>query len=181
MNPREVIEALVFSSSGTCPVKEIVRIVPGMTEEEIQRCVDELNGIYESTGRSFRISRSSSGYLFVTREPFAPYVRQLVSPLRLSNASLEVLAVIAYKGPCSKQTIDRVRGVDSSSSLKQLLRYQLVDVKPTRPMTYSVSEKFFETFGITSLADLPDIAQFEEIFGAEEASEVSPLRSDASP
>ncbi len=172
MTSREVVEALVFASSGVCAVKDIMRILPGMTEDGVRRCVEELNTIYESSGRSFRIIKAASGYLFVTLNDYAPYVRQLVRAARLSNAALEVLAVIAYRGPCTKQAIDRIRGVDSSSSLKQLIRHQLVDVRPTRPMTYATSGKFLEVFGITSLADLPDLAQFEEIFGHEEPGDV---------
>jgi segregation and condensation protein B len=85
--------------------------------------------------------------------------------VRLTNAAIEVLAAIAYKGPCSKQTIDGIRGVDSTSSLKQLLKHQLIDVKSGKPMMYYTTEKFLEVFGLTSLSDLPDIGQFEEVFG----------------
>jgi segregation and condensation protein B len=164
---REIVEALIFSCSHACPAADIERIIPGLSGEEVDRLVEELNRIYESAGRSFRIQRAASGYQFVTLGGYAPYVRQLVTPVRLSGAALEVLAVIAYKGPCTKQTVDRIRAVDSSSSLKQLVRHQLVDVRGTKPMTYSVSEKFLEVFGMTSLAELPDIAQFEEVFPGE--------------
>ena len=84
---------------------------------------------------------------------------------RLSPAALEVLALIAYKGPCTKQTIDGIRGVDSASSLKNLLRHQLIDIKSGKPMRYCTTPRFLEMFGLDSLADLPDISQFEEIFG----------------
>ncbi|HOM28188.1 MAG TPA: SMC-Scp complex subunit ScpB [Deltaproteobacteria bacterium] len=167
MTNREIVEALVFSCSGVCHVDDIERILPGLGADEIEKIVDDLNRVYESTGRSFRIQRAASGYLFATKPEYAPFVRQLVSPVRLSNAALEVLAVIAYKGPCTRQTIDRIRGVDSSSSLKQLIRHQLVDVRGTKPMTYSTSKKFLEVFGLASLSDLPDITQFEEVFGDE--------------
>ncbi|HPJ08460.1 MAG TPA: SMC-Scp complex subunit ScpB, partial [Deltaproteobacteria bacterium] len=104
MTNREIIEALIFSSSGAAALKDIMRILPGMSPEEIARCVEELNGIYEASNRSFRIHRAGSGYLFATRPEYAPSIRQLVSPVKLTGAALEVLAVVAYKGPCSKQT-----------------------------------------------------------------------------
>jgi segregation and condensation protein B len=168
MTNREIIEALIFSSSGAAALKDIMRILPGMSPEEIARCVEELNGIYEASNRSFRIHRAGSGYLFATRPEYAPSIRQLVSPVKLTGAALEVLAVVAYKGPCSKQTIDGIRGVDSTSSIKQLIRHQLIDVKPGKPMLYTTSERFLEVFGLTSLSELPDIAQFEEAFGMPE-------------
>lgn len=165
MAKREIIEALVFSSSGAVPIKDILRVLPGTTAEEIEQCVEELNAAYESSRRSFRILRAGSGYLFATIPEYASYIRQLVNPVKLTPAALEVLAVVAYKGPCSKQTIDGIRGVDSTSSLKQLVRHQLVDIKPGKPMIYYATDKFLEVFGLTSLSELPDVTQFEEVFG----------------
>lgn len=165
MGKREIVEALVFSASGSLPVKDILKVLPETTPGEIEQLVEELNGIYESSERSFRIERASSGYLYVTLEEYAAYLRQLHEPVRLSAAALEVIAVVAYKGPCSKQVIDGIRGVDSGSCLKQLLKHQLIDIRSGKPMMYHTTERFLEVFGLTSLSDLPDIGQFEEIFG----------------
>ncbi|HVN71830.1 MAG TPA: SMC-Scp complex subunit ScpB [Desulfomonilia bacterium] len=165
MRNREIIEALIFSSGSALSARDIMKILPGSSREEIERCVEELNGIYEASNRSFRIHLVATGYMFVTLSEYASYLRQLVTPVRLTSASLEVLAIIAYKGPCSKQTIDGVRGVDSSSSLKQLIKHQLIDIKSGKPMMYYTTDKFLEVFGLTSLNDLPDITQFEEVFG----------------
>lgn len=165
MGKREIVEALVFSASGSLPVKDILKVLPETTPGEIDQLVEELNGIYEGSERSFRIERASSGYLYVTLEEYAAYLRQLHEPVRLSAAALEVIAVVAYKGPCSKQIIDGIRGVDSGSCLRQLLKHQLIDIRSGKPMMYHTTEKFLEVFGLTSLSDLPDIGQFEEVFG----------------
>ena len=167
MDKREIIEALIFSSAGTLPSKEILKVVPDTSETELADVVSELNRIYKDSGRTFRIERAASGYLFVTLDRYAPYLRSLHNPSRLSPAALEVLAVIAYRSPCTKQTVDTIRGVDSSSSLKSLLKHQLIDIKPGKPMRYVTTERFLEVFGLTSLTDLPDLGQFEEIFGGE--------------
>lgn len=167
MGNREIIEALIFSSSSSLSIKDIMKVLPGTNAREIELLVEDLNGIYESSNRSFRISRAASGYMYTTLPEYAPFIRQLVTPVRLSGPALEVLAVIAYKGPCSKQTIDGIRGVDSTSSLKQLLKHQLIDIKSGKPMMYFVTDRFLEVFGLTSLAELPDITQFEEVFGGE--------------
>ncbi len=165
INPREIIEALIFSSDGAIATKEILKIVPEISEMDVESTVNELNRIYDESGRSFMITKASGGYMFVSKETYAPYIKALVPPLKLSGASLEVLAVIAYKGPCSKQDIDMVRGVDSSSSLKTLVHHELVDVIAGRPLKYTTSKKFLEVFGLNSLSELPDLDQFEEVFG----------------
>ncbi len=170
MHKREIIEALIFSGSGSLAVKDILKALPETTQEELEGLVSELNRMYEETGRSFRIERAAAGYQYVTREEYTPYLKALHTPSKLSLASLEALAVIAYKGPCSKQTIDSIRGVDSSSSLKSLLKHQLIDIKSGKPMTYYTTQRFLEVFGIDSLSDLPDLRQFEEVF-REEAAE----------
>jgi segregation and condensation protein B len=103
----------------------------------------------------------------VTREEYAPYLKMLHAPVRLSMPSLEVLAVVAYKGPCSKQAIDSIRGVDSTSSLKSLLKHQLIDIKHGKPLMYHTTTRFLEVFGLDSLSDLPDLRQFEEVFREE--------------
>ncbi|HPS93397.1 MAG TPA: SMC-Scp complex subunit ScpB, partial [Deltaproteobacteria bacterium] len=91
MGKREIVEALVFSASGSLPVKDILKILPETTPGEIEQLVEELNGIYESSERSFRIERASVGYLYVTLEEYAAYLRQLHEPVRLSAAALEVI------------------------------------------------------------------------------------------
>lgn len=167
MHAREIVEALIFSASGSLPVKDILKAVPSASPEDLDSYVSQLNLTYEETGRSFRIERVSSGYQYVTREEFAPYLKVLHTPVRLSMASLEVLAVIAYKGPCPKQAIDSIRGVDSTSSLKSLLKHQLIDIKNGKPLMYYTTPRFLEIFGLDSLSDLPDLKQFEEVFREE--------------
>ncbi len=167
MNSKEIVESLIFSMSGSLAVKDILKVMPELSEETLEQLVAELNALYEESGRSFRIERASEGYMFVTRQEYSPYIKALHEPSRLSNAAMEVLAVIAYKGPCTKQVIDGIRGVDSSSSLKSLLNHQLIDIKSGKPMAYYTTTRFLEFFGLKSLADLPDISQYEEIFSGE--------------
>ncbi len=167
MNKREVLESLIFSTEGALPVVDILRIIPDVNLQEIDDLVAELNGIYQKHGRSFRIEQAAGGYMFVTLEEYSYFVKSLKAPTRLSNAAMEVLAVVAYKGPCTKQVVDNIRGVDSSSSLKSLLKQQLIDIKAGKPLRYYTTERFLEVFGLDSLADLPDMLQFEELFAEE--------------
>jgi segregation and condensation protein B len=161
---REIVEAIIFSSDSALGLNDIRKALPEMTDEILEKLVSELNNIYEETGRCFRIVRAANGYMFVTLEGFSPYLKALLSPRRLSQAAFEVLAVIAYKGPCTKLVIDGVRGVESQSTLKTLLKTELIDVRPGKPMKYVTTDHFLEVFGLNSLKDLPDMSQFEEIF-----------------
>jgi segregation and condensation protein B len=177
VSDREIIEAIIFSSDSALGLKDIQKALPEITASILDEMVSELNGIYENTGRCFRIIRAADGYMFVTLEVFSPYLKALLSPRRLSLAAFEVLAVIAYKGPCTKLVIDGVRGVDSQSTLKNLLKAELIDVRPGKPMKYVTTDHFLEVFGLNSLSDLPDMSQFEEVF-AETAGRIDDLQPE---
>lgn len=167
MNRREIVEALLFATSGSLSLKDIQSVI-AIEAAELEVFVSELNEIYAASGRSFRIRPAAGGYLFASTEAYGPWVKSLVNPSRLSGAALEVLAVIAYKGPCAKQTIDTIRGVDSASSLKNLLKAGLIDIKAGKPLRYFTTGHFLEVFGLNGLNELPDLSQFAEVF-AEEA------------
>lgn len=178
MEKREIVESLIFVSDGARPLKEIRQALPDVTAEEVDELVAELNRIYDRTGRSFRIVPAAEGYLFVTLPEYTVHLRAVATPIRLSQAALETLAIIAYKGPCTRQTVETIRGVDSSSALKSLLKSALIDIKPGKPVQYHTTDHFLEVFGLRSLSELPDIAQFEEVFDvpAEEAGTLDQSR-----
>jgi segregation and condensation protein B len=174
MEKREIIEALIFVSDGSRTLKDIRQALPETTAAEVEALVAELNRIYDQTGRSFRIIPAADGYMFVTKPEYTAHIRAVSSPIRLSQAALEVLAVIAYKGPCTRQAIEIIRGVDSTSALKNLLKGELIDIKPGKPMQYYTTNRFLEVFGLRTLSELPDIAQFEEVFNvAQEGSDTT--------
>ena len=174
---REILEAIIFSSDSALGLKDIQKAMPEITVAILDNLVSELNNDYEETGRCFRIVRAANGYMFVTLEGFSPYLKAMLSPRRLSLAAFEVLAVIAYKGPCTKLIIDGVRGVDSQSTLKNLLKAELIDVRPGKPMKYVTTDHFLEVFGLNSLTDLPDMSQFEEVF-AETAGRMDDIQPE---
>jgi segregation and condensation protein B len=167
MNPRDIIEALLFSAEEALSVKDILKIVSDINNQQVEELITELNKTYEESGRSFGIDKVADGYMFVTKQMYSPYIRKLHKAKRLSTEALEVLAIVAYRGPCTKQTVDKIRGVDSSSSLKTLINNQLIEIKAGRPLKYATTDKFLEVFGLNSLADLPDTSQFQEAFGDE--------------
>jgi segregation and condensation protein B len=112
---------------------------------------------------------------------FAPYLRQIqkTRPLRLSQAALETLAIIAYRQPVARAELEQVRGVDVGGVLHSLLERDLIRVAghrevPGRPMVYGTSRRFLEVFGLAKLGDLPALREVAELGVADEEEEASP-------
>ena len=105
------------------------------------------------------------GFIISTKEEFSEYIKKAFDMRRrtpLSNAALEVLAVIAYNQPITRAFIEQVRGVDSSYSITALLNKKLIEEAgrlnvPGRPIQYKTTPDFLRTFGISSLEELPPI------------------------
>jgi segregation and condensation protein B len=163
----------------------------------IHSAVELLNQAYEGSTRSFRIVEIAGGYQFATRSDYSEYVARLFkekSRRRLSSASLETLAIVAYKQPVTKADIENIRGVNCDEVLKALLEKNLVTITGRaeavgRPLLYGTTTDFLRHFGLHSLSDLPRPREIEEMMKEESvrattleeaASEfVSPVNEDS--
>ena len=149
-----IIEALIFSSDEPISAADLVKSIKGIdsedtqiTNEEVEKCVDEINAIYQENSTSFRIMKISEGFLFATRPEYAKYVGYLSSEKskrRLSQAALETLAIIAYKQPITKPELESIRGVNSDYILGTLLEKNLIAIKGRaetigRPLLYTTT------------------------------------------
>lgn len=157
----QAIECLLFASGEALPVERLAELccVP---REIVVQGLEELGRLLENRG--LQLLRGPDGYTLATRPEYGEYLARLREPPkeRLSAASLEVLAVIAYRQPVTKAEIDRVRGVDSSGPLHTLLEKRLIACvgrkdAPGRPMLYGTTDVFLKAFGLSSLADLPEL------------------------
>jgi segregation and condensation protein B len=141
----------------------------------IYGAVDILNGQLEETSRPYRIVEIAGGYQFATRSEYAEYVSRLFkekSRRRLSGASLETLAIIAYKQPVSKQDVENIRGVNCDEVLKSLLEKNLITITGRadavgRPLLYGTTTEFLRHFGLHSVSDLPKPRELEELMKEE--------------
>ena len=141
----------------------------------VHTAVDQLNGFYEENGRAYRIVEIAGGYQFATRSDYAEYVARLFkekSRRRLSGASLESLAIIAYKQPVSKNDIENIRGVNCDEVLKSLLEKNLITITGRadsvgRPLLYGTTVDFLRHFGLHSIADLPRAREIDELMKEE--------------
>ncbi len=167
---RRILEALLLSSFEPVTAARLGRVVPESSAREVREDIEALNESYATEGRGFRIEEVSGGHQLRTLPELAPFVQQLepVPPLRMSRASLETLALIAYKQPVTRAEIEHVRGVDAGPLLRGLLERRLARIAghrevPGRPILYATTPRFLEVFGLAGLSDLPTLREIEEL------------------
>lgn len=135
----------------------------------IVAAVEHLNEVYAASGRSFRIEAVAGGYRFMTLPQFAPAVaafHRARQSAKLSRAAVETLAIIAYKQPITRAHLEAIRGVACGEVLRSLMERRLVTIKGRaeelgRPILYGTTKEFLDAFGLSSLKDLPTIADLQ--------------------
>jgi len=164
-----IAEALILAAPEPISAQRLGEIVPGARAAAVRELVDELNAGYAEARRAFEIVEAAGGYQVRTRGEFAPYLQQTLEsrPLRLSQAALETLAVIAYRQPVTRAEIEHVRGVDVGAVLRSLLERHFVRIAghrevAGRPMLYATTRRFLEVFGLARIEDLPTLRDLQE-------------------
>lgn len=156
------VEAVLFVAPGPVEVGQLAASLD-VSSKEIEASLDLLAARYQRGGLSLQRHR---GRVQLTSSPqFAPDIErflELETTARLTKASLEVLAVIAYQQPATRPQIDEVRGVNSETVLHTLLRYGLIEEvgrsdAPGRPILYATTPEFLHYFGLHSLEELPPL------------------------
>jgi segregation and condensation protein B len=164
-NPVDVVEALLFASDAPLEAERIREVLDLDHVAAARALVDELRTRYEEGNRALSIQEVGGGYRMVTRAELAPWLVRLArarTRVRLSRASLEALAIVAYKQPVSRPEIDAVRGVNSEGVLDSLMERRLVRIggrkeAPGRPFLYETTREFLVAFGLRDLGDLPKV------------------------
>jgi segregation and condensation protein B len=177
-----IAEALILASPEPIPLPRLASLIPGCKPTLARALVDELNAEYAKRGRAFEITEVAGGFQVRTLPAWASYVQasQPERPLRLSQAALETLAVVAYRQPATRAEIEYVRGVDVGAVLRSLLERHLVRIAghrevPGRPLLYATTRRFLEVFGLAQIEDLPTLRELAEL--APEAPGTSTLES----
>jgi segregation and condensation protein B len=131
---------------------------------------------YAGRKHGFELVEVNGGFQFRTKPGKAALAKKLVKVQvqRLSSGAMETLALVAYKQPCMKEDIDKVRGVDSSYFVRGLLDRRLIKITgrselPGRPMLYATTEEFLELFGLADLSALPPLHELEKMIPASES------------
>lgn len=162
------VEALVFSSNRPVSPARIAEALPAaggkaVTPSEIEAAIGRLNGVYQQTGRSFRVEHVAGGYRVMTRPELADVLaafHRAQASSRLSRAAIETLAIVAYQQPVTRARLEAIRGVGCGEVLRSLLERRLVAVTGRaeelgRPMLYGTTKHFLDTFGLNSIKELP--------------------------
>lgn len=165
-----LVEALIFVADEPISVKLLAEVLDE-ERESIQAAVEELRSEYLARESGLQVREIAGGWQLATRTDFHEEVRRFLKTrpsAKLSLASLETLAVIAYKQPVTVPEILEIRGVQSASAIKTLLDKRLIVAKGRketvgRPMQYGTSKDFLVQFGLNDLSELPSIEDFEDL------------------
>ena len=167
-----VIEALIFVSEEPISAKTVAEL---LREERsvVDEALAELFGEFNGRNGGLQLREVAGGWQFATRPEYHEHVRAFLRSrpsAKLTIASLETLAVIAYKQPVTVPEILEIRGVQSPSSIKTLLDKKLIVAKGRkdtvgRPMMYGTSKEFLMQFGLKDLSELPSMEDFQDLAG----------------
>lgn len=157
-------EAVLFASGEPVEIDRFCQIFE-IDDETVVKVMDMLADRYEKMGSSVKLVRLDFSYQLCTKKEYAEYIRTALDLRRrtpLSQAALEVLAVIAYNQPVTRAYVEQVRGVDCSGVVSTLVEKGLLEEKgrlelPGRPLLYGTTANFLRCFGLKGLDDLPEV------------------------
>jgi segregation and condensation protein B len=161
-----ILESVLFAAGEPLSLVRLADVIPGPTRAELRVALEELAARAERERRGVRLVEVASGYQFRTDPAHAEWVRRLFQqkPWRLTRATLETLAIVAYKQPITRAEIEVIRGVDVDGVLASLLSRKLAKIVGRkdvigRPLLYGTTRQFLEVFGLRDLASLPALTE----------------------
>lgn len=164
-----ILEGLLFVQGDLgLTLKEVMSIL-NISEEEAKSLVFRLKVSYENENRGLRLKYLGNAFKLTTKEEHKNYYEKLLeSPSThvLSQAALEVLAIVAYNEPITRSKVDEMRGVESTFVLRKLLAKGLIKEAgrsdlPGRPILYKTTDDFLDYFGLSTKDELPNIDEIE--------------------
>lgn len=167
---KAIIESLLLVAATPLSIDRIKTILPHLESGDIRAALQSLASEYNERNGGFVLREVAGGFQFRTRPEYREYIKKMVqpSPVRLSRAALETLAIVAYKQPIIRNDVEQIRGVDSGGVLRMLLDRKLIRVLgrreiPGRPIIYATTKQFLELFDLKDLKDLPSPKEIEEL------------------
>ncbi|MBI2027928.1 MAG: SMC-Scp complex subunit ScpB, partial [Deltaproteobacteria bacterium] len=169
---KHIIEALVLTSTSPLPISKLKKILEEkhqMTQQYLTSLINEIKKECEET-RGIVLVEVAGGLQFRTKPHLLEWLKKLdeFSPIKMTRALVETMAIIAYKQPLTKAEVEDIRGVDSSYAVKSLLEGNFIKISGRkedvgRPLLYTTTDHFLEFFSLNSLRDLPSLKEFAEI------------------
>ena len=166
---KSTIESLLFVSGDPLTIKDLSNALE-ISNKTIKNILEEMISEYEDEKRGIKLISINGEYQLVTKAENSSYIQKLLKKNKrqsLSQASLESLAIIAYKQPITRVDIDEIRGVKSESAMQRLLEKDLIKEVgrlevPGRPILYGTTDEFLRQFGLKELKDLPSLDLYED-------------------
>ena len=165
---KPILESLFFVSDSPIRLETLVEILPESNKETIIEGIRQIQAEYENPSKGIELTVVAGGYQFRTKPVWAGWVGRLkkVRAIKLSQAALETLAIVAYRQPVIRPAVEEIRGVDSGSVLHTLMEKGLIKMMgrkdlPGRPIVYGTTKAFLELFGLNTLSDLPALKEIE--------------------
>ena len=166
---KSAIEALLFVSGEPLTIKDLSNSIE-VSPKTISNILNEMILDYEEEKRGIKLISINGEYQLVTKAENSDYIQKLLKKNKrqsLSQASLESLAIIAYKQPITRVDIDEIRGVKSESAIHKLLEKDLIKEVgrlevPGRPILFGTTEEFLRQFGLKELNELPSLDLYSE-------------------
>ena len=172
MELKNIIEAVLFSSSRPVTAKQVARRLEEFSPQEIEEAFRVLTAEYSDPGRSVEIAQVAGGFQMRTKVTYRDYVKRFVreKDVGLSRPIPETLSIIAYKQPVTKKEIDVVRGVDSARAVKHLLDRRLIEIAGRngdagKRIVFRTTHRFLEVYGLKSLEDLTTYKEIDSLEG----------------
>lgn len=170
---KPIIQAVLFSSPNPIKEEELYGLIqkehPEIENALILEALKELQYEYQTDKYGIEIQQTGSGYSFVSKSVYYPYIVHYIETIqkrRLSKSALETLSIIAFQPDCTKLDMETIRGVSSDYAIERLLERELIEISgrkdtPGHPTTYRTTEKFLDYFGIHSIDDLPRLTDIQ--------------------
>lgn len=167
---KSILESLLFVADSPLTVQRLTEVIDGAGKDEIRSILEEMDNELQNNRRGIRLVEVAGGYQLRTAKVNADWVKKFLGgrPARMGRATLETLAIVAYRQPITKAEIEAIRGVDVDGVITTLLERNLVravarkDV-PGRPFLYGTTPEFLELFNLKDLAQLPTLKEMEEM------------------
>lgn len=163
---KPAIEAILFACGTPAELTKIAQALE-IKEEKAEELLKSLMEDYSSRKSGIKIVRLGKSYQMCTEKEYAEIIRTVLDLRRnspLSQAALEVLAIIAYNQPVTKAFVEQIRGVDCSGVVSSLVARELIEEKgrlelPGRPLIYGTTENFLRCFNVSDVSELPPLLQ----------------------
>lgn len=164
-----IVEAMLFASGDCLSIEKISKII-GIRKDKAEKLMNLIIDKYASSEHGIKVIKLEDKYQMCTKSEYVRFVKELFNDrknMSLSQAAMEVLAIVAYNQPVTKSYIEQVRGVDCNAVVNNLIQKNLIEEKgrleiPGKPLTYGTTSNFLRCFGISYIEELPKVSNSDK-------------------